>query len=111
MKLSFGRISLLLTILPLAGVIACTPAQAQPIKPAADGTGRTVTQDDTLFNISGGTLSGNRANLFYSFEQFGLSSDQTTPNRESHWHQPSSHLCLIFPRNSYPSFWLGSRIK
>ncbi|HAJ58507.1 MAG TPA: hemagglutination activity domain protein, partial [Cyanobacteria bacterium UBA8543] len=76
MKLSFSRINWLLTIIPLYSVITCTSAQAQLIKPAADGTGTTVTQDGNQLNISGGTLSGNQVNLFHSFEQFGLSSDQ-----------------------------------
>ncbi|NER51628.1 MAG: filamentous hemagglutinin N-terminal domain-containing protein, partial [Symploca sp. SIO1A3] len=50
--------------------------QAQPI-PAADGTGTLVTSDGNRFDIEGGSLSGDEANLFHSFEQFGLSTEQT----------------------------------
>ncbi len=53
------------------------PAQAQPIT-AESGTNSTgsviTTSDGQQFNISGGTQSG--ANLFHSFEQFGLDSSQ-----------------------------------
>jgi filamentous hemagglutinin family protein len=77
MKSSFSRtVSWLLTIFPLAGVIPCTPAQAQFITPAADGTGTSVTQDGNQFNISGNALSRDGANLFHSFEKFGLNSGE-----------------------------------
>ena len=77
-----------LTILPLVGVIpmlphpaaqtlhVILPAQAQPITPAGDRTGTVVSPNGNQLNISGGTLSGDGANLFHSFEQFGLSSGQ-----------------------------------
>jgi len=52
------------------------PVHAQPITPAPDGTGTTVTLDGNQFNIDGGTLSGDGANLFHSFEQFGLDANQ-----------------------------------
>ncbi|WP_204102173.1 MULTISPECIES: CHAT domain-containing protein [Spirulina sp. CCY15215] len=48
---------------------------AQSIQSASD-TGTKVTADGDRFDISGGTLSGNGANLFHSFEQFGLDSNQ-----------------------------------
>jgi filamentous hemagglutinin family protein len=77
MKSSFSRtVSWLLTIFPLAGVIPCTPAQAQSITPAADGTGTIVTQDGNQFNIWGNALSRDGANLFHSFEKFGLNSGE-----------------------------------
>jgi filamentous hemagglutinin family protein len=44
--------------------------------PATDGTNTIVTPDKNRFDIHGGTLSGDRANLFHSFEQFGLDSGQ-----------------------------------
>ncbi len=47
---------------------------AQAIAPAADGTGTVVTQTGNSFEITGGTQAG--ANLFHSFQQFGLSADQ-----------------------------------
>ena len=77
MKSSFSRtVSWLLTIFPLAGVISCTPAQAQSITPAAEGTGTIVTQDGNQFNIWGNALSRDGANLFHSFEKFGLDSGE-----------------------------------
>src|SRR4028118_2181027 len=71
-------------IVPLSGVIASgsaglyptSEAIAQSITPAPDGTGTVVTQDGNRFNIGGGALSGDRANLFQSFQQFGLDSGQ-----------------------------------
>jgi len=51
-------------------------AFAQPITPATDGTGTVVTSDGNRFNISGGSRSGDGANLFQSFQQFGLSEGQ-----------------------------------
>ena len=53
--------------------IAPQPAQAQPIE-AADGTGTLVNANDNQFDITGGTQSG--ANLFHSFQQFGLNDGQ-----------------------------------
>ncbi|NER97469.1 MAG: CHAT domain-containing protein [Symploca sp. SIO1B1] len=56
---------------PVSGVLA------QPIiTPAADGTGTNVTPNGNQFNIDGGTVSGDGKNLFHSFDQFGLSSNQ-----------------------------------
>jgi len=51
-------------------------AQAQPIVPAADGTGTVVTPDGNRFDIQGGTLSGDAANLFHSFQEFGLNEGE-----------------------------------
>ncbi|NEP09316.1 MAG: CHAT domain-containing protein [Symploca sp. SIO2C1] len=51
-------------------------AQAQPITPAADGTGTIVTPNGNRFDIHGGTLSGGGANLFHSLEQFGLDAGE-----------------------------------
>ncbi|MEG3840017.1 filamentous hemagglutinin N-terminal domain-containing protein, partial [Microcoleus sp. herbarium14] len=56
---------------------ASSPAKAQPIVPAADGTNTVVTPNSDRYDISGGSLSGDRANLFHSFTQFGLSESQT----------------------------------
>ncbi|WP_228060893.1 filamentous hemagglutinin N-terminal domain-containing protein, partial [Coleofasciculus sp. LEGE 07092] len=53
-----------------------TVAQAQPITPAADGTGTIVTPDGNRIDIHGGSLSGDGTNLFHSFEQFGLDAGQ-----------------------------------
>lgn len=51
-------------------------AQAQPIVPAADGTGTAVTRTGNRYDITGGSLSGDGANLFHSFGQFGLNQGQ-----------------------------------
>ncbi len=60
----------------IAWLDSVPPAQAQSITPAADGTGTVVTPEGNRLDIHGGTLSGDGANLFHSFEQFGLSPDQ-----------------------------------
>ncbi|MBD2113162.1 MULTISPECIES: CHAT domain-containing protein [Cyanophyceae] len=52
------------------------PAWAQSIIPAADGTGTLVMPDGSTYQITGGTLSGDGANLFHSFEQFGLTATE-----------------------------------
>ncbi len=65
-------LSLLLTTL----AIPPTPAAAQPIQPAADGTGTKVTVNGNRFEIDGGTLSGDGRNLFHSFQEFGLDANQ-----------------------------------
>lgn len=49
---------------------------AQAMVPAADGVGTQVTPQGDRFDITGGQLSGNGANLFHSFSQFGLSQGQ-----------------------------------
>jgi len=46
------------------------------ITPANDGTGTVVNTNGNQFNIEGGTLSGNGANLFHSLEKLGLNRDQ-----------------------------------
>ncbi|MGD2182245.1 CHAT domain-containing protein [Lusitaniella coriacea] len=52
------------------------PAPAQPINPATDGTGTSVTINGNRFDINGGTLSNDSTNLFHSFQQFGLNTNQ-----------------------------------
>ena len=65
-----------LFICPFSLLIFNTFAQAQPIVPAADGTGTVVTPSGNRYDINGGSLSGDGANLFHSFEQFGLNEGQ-----------------------------------
>jgi CHAT domain-containing protein len=48
----------------------------QNITSAHDNTGTIVNIDGNTFNITGGTLSGDGANLFHSLQQFGLTSEQ-----------------------------------
>ncbi|NER49135.1 MAG: filamentous hemagglutinin N-terminal domain-containing protein, partial [Symploca sp. SIO1A3] len=54
-----------------------TVAAAQPIVPATDGTGTVVIPQGQNFEIQGGQVSGDGANLFHSFSQFGLELNQT----------------------------------
>jgi filamentous hemagglutinin family protein len=80
MKSFAANLSLLLAVLPYIGALAtATPALAQvpPITPAPDGTGTAVTPQGNTFNIQGGSLSRDGANLFHSFQKFGLSEGQT----------------------------------
>ncbi|MEW6495517.1 MAG: CHAT domain-containing protein [Cyanobacteriota bacterium] len=60
----------------LAGLIAQKALYAQPITPATDGTGTVVTPNGNRIDIQGGSLSGDGANLFHSFQQFNLDSGQ-----------------------------------
>ncbi|MEB3337084.1 MAG: filamentous hemagglutinin N-terminal domain-containing protein, partial [Leptolyngbyaceae bacterium] len=68
--------SLLVLVSLLSGAIAPLPAIAQSIVPALDGTGTLVTPDGDRLDISGGSLSGDGANLFHSFQEFGLTQGQ-----------------------------------
>ncbi len=63
----------LLLLVATAGV---GKVRAQTIVPASDGTGTAVTPNGNQFNITGGTLSKDGANLFHSFTKFGLSAEQ-----------------------------------
>jgi filamentous hemagglutinin family protein len=56
---------------------AAKSVSAQPIIPAVDGTDTQVTPDGNRIDITGGRLSGDGANLFHSFSQFGLDANQT----------------------------------
>jgi filamentous hemagglutinin family protein len=78
------RIIHLLTALPLTKAISLAialcniaqPISAQSIVPAADGTNTVVTPNGNRSDITGGQLSGDKANLFHSFTQFGLNANQ-----------------------------------
>ncbi len=73
------KINLLLLTGAIAQIIALamsTSVKAQSITPAADGTNTVVTPDGNQLNINGGTLSGDGANLFHSFQKFGVDSNQ-----------------------------------
>jgi filamentous hemagglutinin family protein len=69
-------ISSLLTYILLAGIVAPNSVWGQSIQSAPDGTGTLVSPEGNQVNISGGMLSGDGANLFHSFQQFGLNSGQ-----------------------------------
>ncbi|NET90062.1 MAG: CHAT domain-containing protein [Kamptonema sp. SIO1D9] len=73
MKLSWLKFC---SLLSLIGIITNNPVLAQSITPATDGTGTIISIDGQEFYIEGGSLSGDGTNLFHSFEQFGLSSEQ-----------------------------------
>jgi filamentous hemagglutinin family protein len=63
--------------LPLSLVLGgISPVAAQSVTPSNDGTGTQVNTNGNEINIQGGKLSGDGQNLFHSFEQFGLSSEQ-----------------------------------
>ncbi|MDX2240739.1 MAG: CHAT domain-containing protein [Leptolyngbyaceae cyanobacterium bins.302] len=68
--------SLLLVSLLWLGGVSSQNAIAQPITPAIDGTETTATPVGNQINITGGQFSKDRANLFHSFERFGLSAEQ-----------------------------------
>ncbi|HAJ63081.1 MAG TPA: hypothetical protein DCP31_30805 [Cyanobacteria bacterium UBA8543] len=70
------NVSLIVAALGLVSAIASHPLHAQPITPASDGTGTVVTPNGNRFDIQGGSLSQDDANLFHSFQQFGLDSGQ-----------------------------------
>ncbi|MGD1714570.1 beta strand repeat-containing protein, partial [Dapis sp. BLCC M172] len=76
MKLLTLHLYPLMAFVSLLGTVAI-PAYSQPITPATDGTGTTVNQNGNQFNIQGGTPSSNGANLFHSFSQFNVESNQT----------------------------------
>ena len=65
-----------ITLLSLMGTVGIKPLQAQSITTYSDGTNTKVTVDGNQYNITGGTLSGDGANLFHSFQQFGLSNGE-----------------------------------
>lgn len=63
-------------LLPLASCLLPSLVQAQPMILAADGTGTTITPDGNRFDIRGGQVSRDGANLFHSFQRFGLDRGQ-----------------------------------
>lgn len=66
----------LLATIPIIGAVHAGSAQAQSIAPATDGTNTIVTPAGNRLDITGGTPSSNGANLFHSFERFGLTQGQ-----------------------------------
>ncbi|WP_017653777.1 CHAT domain-containing protein [Fortiea contorta] len=65
-----------LTLLPLLNVLDIKQIQAQQIVPAVDGTGTMIAPNGNQIDITGGQISGDQVNLFHSFAQFGLNSEQ-----------------------------------
>lgn len=70
------NLTLSITALGLIAAIAQKPLYAQSIVPASDGTETVVTPNGNRFDIQGGSLSQDGANLFHSFQQFNLDSGQ-----------------------------------
>jgi filamentous hemagglutinin family protein len=66
----FASVEIGLTCMPLPF------AHAQPITPAIDGTNTQVNSNGNQLNITGGQRSADGANLFHSFQQFGLNPNQ-----------------------------------
>lgn len=67
---------LCLGILPLVATLTAATAQAQQIIPANDSTNTIVTPNGNRLDITGGQTSSNGANLFHSFQEFGLTPEQ-----------------------------------
>ncbi|MGB7439942.1 MAG: CHAT domain-containing protein [Coleofasciculaceae cyanobacterium] len=81
------KFCLMLAPLSLLGTLGIGAALAEPI--TSDGTTNTnVTPDGNTIEITGGELSGDGQNLFHSFSDFGLTSEQianfiSNPNIEN----------------------------
>ncbi len=67
---------LLLVTLSFTASVGASPAKAQPLVPASDGTDTKIKNTGDTYNITGGQLSGDGTNLFHSFTQFNLSEGQ-----------------------------------
>jgi filamentous hemagglutinin family protein len=65
-------VGLLFITLSLVVGINIEPGRTQSITAAPDGTGTIITKNGQQYNISGGSFSRDRKNLFQSFERFGL---------------------------------------
>jgi len=76
MSVFSNRIGSLVTALLIWGCMGTTRTQAQTIIAAPKDTNTQVNQHGNRIDISGGTLSRDKANLFHSFTQFGLTQDQ-----------------------------------
>ncbi|MBD1836100.1 filamentous hemagglutinin N-terminal domain-containing protein [Cyanobacteria bacterium FACHB-472] len=77
MKLALKSAGLLLAPLAFLQGIDTKQALSTPITPAKDGTGTVATPQGNTIEITGGRLSGDGRNLFHSFEEFGVSTNQT----------------------------------
>ena len=77
MKLALKSAGLLLAPLAFLQGIDTKQALSTPIAPAKDGTGTVATPQGNTIEITGGRLSGDGRNLFHSFEEFGVSTNQT----------------------------------
>ncbi|EDX75594.1 filamentous haemagglutinin family N-terminal domain protein [Coleofasciculus chthonoplastes PCC 7420] len=77
MKSAQWCFSWLFLVAGLILVVKTAPTtNAEPITAAPDGTGTMITPEGNQFNISGGSLDADEANLFHSFQEFGLDAGQ-----------------------------------
>ena len=74
-RLCWRRLFVILSIIQGILLAQTSPGVTQPIT-AANDTGTIVTPNGNQFDISGGSLSADEANLFHSFEEFGLETGQ-----------------------------------
>ena len=75
MKLAWGRyLTTAIAIIAISPILLTATVTAQSITAAQDGTNTVVLPNGQQFDITGGTQAG--ANLFHSFQQFGLSQGQ-----------------------------------
>ena len=74
-RLKVVRMSLGLMMLALSMAIGIEEALAD-VTPARDSTGTRTRRNGNQTDIEGGRLSGDRHNLFHSFERFGLNSGE-----------------------------------
>jgi filamentous hemagglutinin family protein len=72
----FSLISFLSGIFGTIFYFASPPVTLAQISPTSDGTGTTTSIQGNHININGGSLSADGRNLFHSFQQFGLNSQQ-----------------------------------
>ncbi|XZN97447.1 MAG: CHAT domain-containing protein [Microcoleus sp.] len=72
-----SQVKKLFLILSICFLFGKNSAFGQSITPANDGTGTVVNPQGNRMDIGGGKLSGDGANLFHSFQQFGLTETQT----------------------------------
>ena len=66
----------LFPIVVLVSALNDAPALSQSITVAPDGTGTLIHHNGNTYQIDGGSLSGDGANLFHSFQEFGLSANE-----------------------------------
>ena len=77
MKLAFFSIQSAAMLAIAATILSTAVVQGQQIVPAPNDAGTTVTPSGDLLNITGGQTSKDGANLFHSFQEFGLREGQS----------------------------------
>ncbi|WP_445248119.1 filamentous hemagglutinin N-terminal domain-containing protein, partial [Microcoleus sp. OTE_8_concoct_300] len=77
MKLAFFSIQSAAMLAIAATILSTAVVQGEPIVPAPNDAGTTVTPSGDRLNITGGQTSKDGANLFHSFQEFGLREGQS----------------------------------